>query len=173
MAAKFATDPLATKQSDNPLWRFSLEVYGKPNVADELLRLQDECEADVLWLLTALWLASQSLKLSPEQLQQPVYERWRAQMIRPIRQLRRACDKTLTPALYEHLKKAELEAEREGTWLLCKAFADRLSGAANPDMALNPDRTLNQEKVNDIAQANLSVCLGKHGHGNELLRCLT
>lgn len=124
MGAKFATEPPTTAPTaervsepasgNTPLWRFALHTYGLPGVADEMLRLQDEHGADVLWLLTALWLADEGIALSQQLIVQPEYDQWRESMILPIRNQRRACDRTDTPDLYELLKKAELEAEREG-----------------------------------------------------------
>ena len=122
MAAKFATDG-HREPSDNPLWRYALEVYSRPGVADELLRLQDHHQADVLWLLTALWLAESGIPLQREQRYQPEYEAWRRTMILPLREQRRLVDREQTPELYELLKKAEVEAERHGLTLLYQVFA--------------------------------------------------
>ena len=129
MAANSATDspvtaPGNTRLSHSELWRYALHTYAQPGVADEMLRLQDECGADVLWLLTALWLAEEGIALSQELIVQPEYDQWRETMILPIRNQRRACDRTETPDLYELLKKAELEAEREGLWRLYMALRD-------------------------------------------------
>lgn len=114
MGAKFDTEPPSSAPGNTRLWRYALSVYAKPGVADEMLRLQDEDGADVLWLLTALWLAEEGIALSEALVVQPEYEQWRETMILPIRNQRRACDRVDTPELYELLKKAELEAEREG-----------------------------------------------------------
>ena len=128
MAANSATDssvtaPDNTPSGNSPLWRYALHTYSQPGVADEMLRLQDECGADVLWLLTALWLADECVVLTSELLIQPEYDDWRENMIVPIRNRRRECDRTETPDLYELLKKAELEAEREGLRRLFLAFS--------------------------------------------------
>lgn len=129
MAAKFATEPPITAPGNTPLgntrlWRYAVDTYSMPGVADEMLRLQDECGADVLWLLAALWLASEGVALTPELLHQPGYDAWRDEMILPIRAQRRSCDRSETPDLYEILKKAELEAEREGLYRLYMVFKD-------------------------------------------------
>lgn len=134
MGAKFATEPPTTAPTaerisepasgNTPLWRFALHTYGLPGVADEMLKLQDEHGADVLWLLTALWLADEGIELSQQLIVQPEYDQWRESMILPIRNQRRACDRTDTPDLYELLKKAELEAEREGLNRLYMAVRD-------------------------------------------------
>ena len=135
MAANSATDSPITAPANTPpdhtkLWRYALHTYAKPGVADEMLRLQDECGADVLWLLSALWLADEGIALTPELLVQEDYDQWRERMILPIRNQRRACDRTETPDLYELLKKAELEAEREGLGRLFLAFAETEKSSA-------------------------------------------
>ncbi len=131
MVAKFATDG-SHEPSGTPLWHYALDVYARPGVADELLRLQDHHHADVLWLLTALWLAERGAPLEIEQRYQPEYEAWRKTMILPVREQRRLCDKDKTPGLYELLKRAELEAEKEGLRILYEVFADQASGEADP-----------------------------------------
>ncbi|MEK9714126.1 MAG: TIGR02444 family protein, partial [Thalassolituus sp.] len=123
MAAKFATER-GSEPTQNPLWICALKVYSQPGVEAQLLQMQDECGADILWLLTAVWLHSEDRSLSTEMLNQPEYERWRKLMILPLRQQRRSCDKAEHHALYELLKKAELEAERYGVDLLYRALRD-------------------------------------------------
>jgi len=129
-AAKFATDG-SHEPSDTPLWHYALDVYARPDVADELLRLQDHHHADVLWLLTALWLAERGVPLEVEQRYQPEYETWRKIMILPIREQRRRCNKNKMPELYELLKRAELHAEKEGLRILYEVFVDQESGDAD------------------------------------------
>ncbi len=120
MAAQCATDTL-----NNPLWQYALEVYGRPGLAPELLRLQDEQGCDVLWLLTALWLGERGVALTREDLSQPHYLACRDGQILPLRAERRACDKASDPERYETLKQAELNAEQQGLALLYQAFERR------------------------------------------------
>jgi len=131
MAAKFATDGIG-EPSDTPLWRYALEVYSRPGVSGELLRLQDHHNADVLWLLTALWMAEVGVPLEAEQRYQPEYEAWRKSMILPLREQRQKCDRIKTPELYEMLKDAEIEAEKEGLRILYEVFRDETPGESNP-----------------------------------------
>jgi len=123
MAAKFATER-GSEPTQNPLWICALKVYSQPGVEAQLLQMQDECGADILWLLTAVWLHSEGRGLSVEVMNQPEYAQWREAMILPLRQQRRFCDKAEHHALYELLKKAELEAERYGLDLLYRALRD-------------------------------------------------
>ena len=126
MAAQCATDTL-----NNPLWQYALEVYGRPGVAPELLRLQDEQNCDVLWLLTALWLGERGITLTPEDLSLSRHDACRHDRILPLRAQRRACDKTSDPEAYEALKKAELNAEQQGLALLYQAFSAREADGGN------------------------------------------
>lgn len=126
MAAQCATDML-----NNPLWDYALKVYAKPGVAAELLRLQDDYHADVLWLLTALWLGGRGVSLTTDDLDQNRYHACREQQILPCRARRRACDKQSDPALYASLKQAELDAEQQGLALLFTAFQQRQADGGN------------------------------------------
>ena len=131
MAAQCATDTL-----NNPLWQYALEVYGRPGVAPELLRLQDEQGCDVLWLLTAIWLGERAITLTPEDLSLSGYDACRHEWILPLRAQRRACDKTSDPEAYEALKKAELNAEQQGLALLYQAFSAREADGGNAETNL-------------------------------------
>jgi len=113
MAAQCATD-----SDDNPLWQYALTVYAKPSVAQHLLLGQDQLGLDVLWCLTALWLAEQKQRLTPALMQQVAYDEWRTSMIIPLRALRYRCDKTRDAALRKALLAAELAAEKRGIALL-------------------------------------------------------
>jgi len=124
MAAKFATER-GSEPTQNPLWIYALKVYSQPGVEAQLLQMQDEYDADILWLLTALWLHSEARGLSAEMMNQPEYKHWREAMIRPLREQRRLCDKAEHHALYELLKKAELEAERYGLDMLYRALREQ------------------------------------------------
>ena len=120
MAAQCATD-----SDDNPLWQYALAVYGKPGVAQHLLVGQDQLGLDVLWCLTALWLAEQKQVLTPALMQQVAYDQWRSSMIIPLRALRYRCDKTHDAALRKALLAAELAAEKRGIALLYAGLAGK------------------------------------------------
>ncbi|PHQ85066.1 MAG: TIGR02444 family protein, partial [Thalassobium sp.] len=96
----------------------ALTVYAKPGIAQHLLLGQDQLGLDVLWCLTALWLAEQQQELTPALLQQVAYDEWRTSMIIPLRALRYRCDKTRDAALRKALLAAELAAEKRGIALL-------------------------------------------------------
>jgi uncharacterized protein (TIGR02444 family) len=93
-------------------------VYAKPGIAQHLLLGQDQLGLDVLWCLTALWLAEQKQVLTLALMQQVAYDEWRTSMIIPLRVLRYRCDKTRDVALRKALLVAELAAEKRGIALL-------------------------------------------------------
>ncbi len=106
---------------DGPLWRFALEFYALPSVAEACLTLQDEAEVDVILLLAAIYadlilrqpLSSDSVIDLPRHMNE-----WRVATVLPLREIRRF----LKPArdgfpeerhlLREKIKAAELLAEQ-------------------------------------------------------------
>jgi uncharacterized protein (TIGR02444 family) len=101
-----------------PLWPFAVHVYALPGVEPLCLRLQDEHGLDVDALLAILWQAHRGAPLDDATLEglsvavAPVHAR-----VLELRALRRtlAADRTHEPRwqeTYEHLKAAELAAER-------------------------------------------------------------
>ncbi len=117
MAAQFATEA-GDGPMDNALWRYALRVYARSGVEALLLKMQDEHGADILQLLTVLWLSEQGLEVDEASLSDSDYVSWKQEMIEPLRQRRRQSDRLEHGDLYELLKKAELEAERYGLGIL-------------------------------------------------------
>ena len=81
----------ATSQG-SPFWRFSLQFYRLPKVADACIALQEEAGVDVNLLLFLLWQAQQRRRLSA-----PTSRRlktkiapWREATVIPLRSVRRA-----------------------------------------------------------------------------------
>ncbi|MEH6357937.1 MAG: TIGR02444 family protein [Pseudomonadales bacterium] len=100
--------------SVNPFWDFSLQHYAKAPVQEQCLQLQDQVGANVNVVLFTLWLASEKrlfdhgLVLAHAEL---LY--WHEQVIVPLRQARFGVKQSgLSDALYEMVKKSELDAER-------------------------------------------------------------
>ncbi|MFA5677143.1 MAG: TIGR02444 family protein [Pseudomonas sp.] len=89
-------------------------LYARPGMQTLLLALQDEAGQDVLLLLTACWLGQRRV-VADERLWLSLQEsqtRWRARVILPLRQVRRAlADNAAAHALYEQVKACELAAE--------------------------------------------------------------
>ncbi len=107
---------------DNPLWTFSLQVYGEPGVEAILLRLQDDWGADVNLLLACGWLAATGREWSPPLCKTAIGQTasWRDACIRPLRQVRRYLKSVADREDFRaRVKALELEAERDQQQQLC------------------------------------------------------
>jgi uncharacterized protein (TIGR02444 family) len=105
----------------SPFWRFSLQFYRLPKVADACIVLQEEAGVDVNLLLFLLWHARQRRRLSKADVAalEAKIAPWRDATVIPLRSVRRALKSP--PALVEastaeafrnRIKAVELEAER-------------------------------------------------------------
>lgn len=125
MAAQCDTERSKKKSLINPLWTWSLAVYAKPNVAPTLLTLQQQYEADVLVVLTALWLYQQQrgwpVGIAESAVGQ-AYAQWRRDVILPTRAERMALEKD-HPERQAALAR-ELDAEQQGMALLWQGVAE-------------------------------------------------
>ncbi len=105
----------------SPFWRFSLQFYRLPGVAEACIALQEEAGVDVNLLLFLLWHGARQRALSAAEiagLDQQIAG-WRDLTVIPLRAIRRALKSP--PALVEagsaeafrtRIKGVELEAER-------------------------------------------------------------
>ncbi|WP_293800118.1 TIGR02444 family protein [uncultured Bosea sp.] len=106
---------------DGPLWRFALEFYALPGVAEACLTLQDEAQIDVIQLLTAIY-ADLILRQPLSSKDLPELDRqtaeWRGATVLPLRDIRRFLkpERDGFPEerhlLREKVKAAELLAEQ-------------------------------------------------------------
>jgi len=105
----------------SPFWRFSLQFYRLPKVADACIALQEEAGVDVNLLLFLLWHAKQRRQLSTADVAalESKIAPWRDLTVVPLRSVRRGLKSP--PALLEastaetfrnRIKAVELEAER-------------------------------------------------------------
>jgi uncharacterized protein (TIGR02444 family) len=110
-----------TSPSDTPFWRFSLNFYRQPGVAEACIALQDGCGVDVNLMLFLLWLAAGGRQLSIEDIKEldEAVRSWRDRTIIPIRDVRRKLKGAPTlveagkqEAFRTRIKAVELEAER-------------------------------------------------------------
>jgi uncharacterized protein (TIGR02444 family) len=111
----------APSTSGSPFWRFSLQFYRLPGVAEACIKLQEESGCDVNLLLFLLWHGAQARQLATrevERLEQDIAP-WRERTVIPLRAVRRALKSP--PGLVEagaaevfrtRIKAVELEAER-------------------------------------------------------------
>ncbi len=115
-------------KDNNPLWNYTLEVYGIDRVREIVLRWQDDYGCDVNMLLCCCWLGSQGQQLDDEQFSalQRVGAQWRSQCLLPLRTIRRYVKpQTNTETLYQQLKEAEISAEQwhqQGLFECANAF---------------------------------------------------
>jgi uncharacterized protein (TIGR02444 family) len=110
-----------TKPQGSPFWRFSLQFYRQPGVADACIALQEESGVDVNLLMFLLWHAVQRRQFSPSEvdwIESKIFE-WREAAVIPLRRVRRALKTPpllVTAARAEafrtRIKAIELEAER-------------------------------------------------------------
>ena len=105
----------------SPFWRFSLQFYRQPAVADACIALQDEAGVDANLLFFLLWFATQRRSFSASEVEwlESKVGPWRDATVIPIRNVRRALK--VPPALVAaataelfrtKIKAVELEAER-------------------------------------------------------------
>lgn len=126
----------------SPFWRFSLQFYRLPKVADACITLQEEAGVDVNLLLFLLWHARQRRRLSVADvtaLEQKIAP-WRDITVIPLRSVRRALrsppvlvEASTAEAFRNRVKAVELEAERlqqEAMFALAPLGAEAADAAA-------------------------------------------
>ena len=76
---------------EGEFWRFSLDRYARPGIAEACLELQNRAGADVNLLLLALWLGSLGRRLSAAEGAQlaGVAADWQEPIVAPLRAVRR------------------------------------------------------------------------------------
>ncbi len=121
MARTTVVDDAHRHRSESPFWRFSLRFYGRPNVADACLALQDVAAADVNVVLFLLFAAEQKRRLCADEIARldSAVAQWRDTVIRPLRALRRALKPgidfvpgAISEGFRAQIKRLELESEQ-------------------------------------------------------------
>jgi uncharacterized protein (TIGR02444 family) len=125
--------PEMTTLSAEDFWTFSLDFYGKQNVAKACLSLQDRRDADVNLLLLAAYLASKGHILDDTHLSiaDGMTAGWRAAVLQQLRQVRRRLPKFAEEVpeedrknVKEKILEAELAAEQVAHRLIFKRLDD-------------------------------------------------
>ena len=115
------TDTDTKTAQGSPFWRFSLQFYRQPAVADACIALQEQSGVDVNLLLFLLWQATRQRTFSPDEVAtlEARIGPWREATVVPLRAVRRALKSPpalVAPATAEafrtRIKAVELEAER-------------------------------------------------------------
>ena len=104
---------MSAQPLDTPLWAFSLAVYGGNGVADECLALQERLGLDVNILLFAAFLGAvegAQLEVSDIAAASAGVAKWQDEIVRPLRQTRRALKSMNAEGPRAQVKAAELEA---------------------------------------------------------------
>jgi uncharacterized protein (TIGR02444 family) len=105
----------------SPFWRFSLQFYRLPKVADACIALQEDAGVDVNLLLFLLWHAKQRRRLSAADVAtlESQIAPWRDLTVIPLRSVRRGLKSPpalvaapTAEAFRNRIKAVELEAER-------------------------------------------------------------
>jgi uncharacterized protein (TIGR02444 family) len=130
---------MSAPTSGSPFWRFSLQFYRLPAVADACIALQEEAGADVNLLLFLLWNAAQGRVLSVAEvagLEQKIAV-WRQRAVIPLREIRRALKSPqglieigAAEAFRTRIKAVELEAERLQQEAMYELVRESLLGEA-------------------------------------------
>lgn len=100
-------------EHDSPLWRYAVNLYGRPGVRDWLLELQNRLAVDVNFVLFACWCGEHGLELSRgdwRQLSETTVT-LRDVVIAPLRRQRFRLTVVMHEAISRVLLQAELVAE--------------------------------------------------------------
>ena len=121
---------------DTPLWAFALAVYGGDGVADECLDLQERLGLDVNILLFAAFIGVvEGVQLESQGIAaaSAAVTLWQSEIVRPLRQARRALKSAGAEALRIQVKASELEAEKIEQGLLWQWSRAELAGRPRSD----------------------------------------
>ena len=134
-----------TALPDHPFWEFSLDVYGRPTVADECIALQDRCGVDVNLVLFFIWVAVAGYGRLEEKIIRQCIEdghQWQTAAVIPIRTVRRDLKAHIAgipddqrEMLREQIAHAELEAEHVEQLRLAEIVQDLPVTKIDPDRA--------------------------------------
>jgi uncharacterized protein (TIGR02444 family) len=123
------------------LWPFALELYGRPGVEAALLALQDDHDQCIPFLIWSLWLGASGRAADEATLATGAMlaRSWQETAVEPLRDLRRRLKAPISPAtpaakekLRGGVKALELEAERMLLEMLEQASPVGSGAASDP-----------------------------------------
>lgn len=137
----WVTDAPKDRGQAMTLWNFSLAFYGRQDVADACLELQDRHGLDVNLILFCFWAATCGKTIGEKEfthLRQASRD-WQAQVVQPLREVRRwmkrpeLLDREDCVRLRERIKQQELEAERLQQAFLAEALPMEAGSASEEE----------------------------------------
>jgi uncharacterized protein (TIGR02444 family) len=159
------------REGENPLWRYAIDFYGKAEHEAILLRLQDEYGADVLQVITAIWLGCLGYRVQMKDiLDGSRYEDFCGTIIVPLRQLRhRIKHSDVSSHTYELAKQLEISLEQEGILQIYRSVESSRfflkQVVSNPDIEII-EHNLLHSMPNRMREGwvSLGQAAGPHGH---------
>ena len=117
------------------LWPWAVQAYGREGAEALFLELQDSQGQSVCYLLWAAWMTADGRGAVHGLLIEGagIARAWEAEIIHPLRQVRRRLKAADAEALYDQVKAAEFDAER-ALMATLEALAPRPTGSPG-DMA--------------------------------------
>ncbi len=137
---------------DHPFWDFSLDLYGRDEVAEACLALQERHGLDVNLLLFCIWVGRAGHPALDANGIAEMLDRvadWHGEIVRALRRVRRLLKEPLGPipeglqkALRRRVQKIEIEAEHVEQLVLAHGFADRADNAHAAERAATACRNV-------------------------------
>lgn len=120
-----------------PFWAWAVQAYGREGVKAVALDLQDRHGHSIPFLLWVAWMAHQGRSPSAGMLGEgaDITRGWEAEVVSPLRQVRRRLRGAGAEGLRDQVKAAELEAERTLMARL-ESLAPAAAGAAGVEAAV-------------------------------------
>lgn len=119
-------------------WDWCLSRYARAALREMLLTAQDDYDAIVLELMLAAWLAEQGYCYDKVLRRAALSSAraWHDQVLIPLRSRRRDWQSAESPALYQQIKRLELQAERTLAHLLIQGVLQVGSAPMSPRPAI-------------------------------------
>ena len=139
-------------------WAWALQRWSKPDVAEALLRLQDEQGSVVLELLLLVWLDQNDMRLSAVGYQKlrEAAEPWNRDIVRPLRSVRTAWrGRQDLHSQRQRLKGLELMAERS----LAELYLEVLQALGPEDLSVGAASDPSSNLMLSVAAASPALDL--------------
>lgn len=139
-------------------WAWALQRWSKPDVAEALLRLQDEQGSVVLELLLLVWLDQNNMLLSAVGYQKlgEAAEPWNRDIVRPLRSVRTAWrGRQDLHSQRQRLKGLELMAERS----LAELYMEVLQALGPEDLSVGAASDPSSNLMLAVAAASPALAL--------------